>query len=222
MNTKMLLALLGALLLLLSACGKTAPAPQPTEREGVVFVDPNQVTAAPAATSVPVSVEATAAPVQATPEPEAAPATEPEGEPAPAPELYFESKGVRMEPWMEAAPVLAALGDPIGSFEADSCAYIGKDLFYWYPGFELTVNEVDGVNRITAITVADDTVTIPQGLRIYDDEEKLLDLLGGEEVNGLYTYRNGQIMLLIQVKEGEGGRRIASMEYRVAVDQADQ
>ena len=222
MKTKMFLALLGALLLLLSACGKTAPAPQPTEREGVVFVDPNQVTAAPAATSVPVSVEATAAPVQVTPEPEAAPATEPEGEPAPAPELYFESKGVRMEPWMEAAPVLAALGDPIGSFEADSCAYIGKDLFYWYPGFELTVNEVDGVNRITAITVADDTVTIPQGLRIYDDEEKLLDLLGGEEVNGLYTYRNGQIMLLIQVKEGEGGRRIASMEYRVAVDQADQ
>ena len=222
MKTKILLALLGALLLLLSACGKTAPAPQPTEREGVVFVDPNQVTAAPAATSVPVSVEATAAPVQATPEPEAAPVAEPEGEPAPAPELYFESKGVRMEPWMEAAPVLAALGDPIGSFEAASCAYIGKDLFYWYPGFELTVNEVDGVNRITAITVADDTVTIPPGLRIYDDEEKLLDLLGGEEVNGLYTYRNGQIMLLIQVKEGEGSRRIASMEYRVAVDQTDQ
>ncbi len=159
MKTKMLLALLGALLLLLSACGKTAPAKQPTEREGVVFVDPNQVTAAPAATSVPVSVEATAAPIQATPEPEATQATEPEGEPAPAPELYFESKGVRMEPWMEAAPVLAALGDPIGSFEADSCAYIGKDLFYWYPGFELTVNEVDGVDRITAITVADDTVT---------------------------------------------------------------
>ena len=219
MKTKMLLALLGALLLLLSACGKTAPAPQPTEREGVVFVDPNQVTAAPAATSIPVSVEATAAPVQATPEPEAAPATEPEGEPAPAPELYFESKGVRMEPWMEAAPVLAALGDPIGSFEADSCAYIGKDLFYWYPGFELTVNEVEGVDRITAITVADDTVTIPQGLRIYDDEEKLLDILGGEEVNGLYTYQNGETLLLIQVKEAEGSRRIASIEYRVAADQ---
>ena len=184
----------------------------------MVFVDPNAATAVPAATAEPVSAEATAVPAEATPEPEAAPAGEPEEPPA-VPELYFESKGVRMEPWMEAAPVLAALGDPIGSFEADSCAYIGKDLFYWYPGFELTVNEVEGVNRITAVTVADDTVTIPQGLRIYDDEEKLLDILGGEEMNGLYTYQNGQTMLLIQVKEAEGSRRIASIEYRVAADQ---
>ena len=135
-------------------------------------------------------------------------------------DLYFEGKGVRLEPWMEAAPALAALGTPIGSFEADSCAYIGKDLFYYYPGFELTVNEVDGVNRITAITVADDTVTIPQGLRIYDEEEKLLDVLGGVEENGVYTYRSGRTELLIQVKDvGDDARRIASMEYRAADDQ---
>ena len=128
--------------------------------------------------------------------------------------------GMEIEPWMEAAPVLLALGDPTGSFEADSCAYIGKDLFYWYPGFELTVNEVEGVDRITAVTVADDTVTIPQGLRIYDEEEKLLSLLGGTDENGIYTYRDGNILLLIQVKAAEGDeRRIASMEYRVAVDQ---
>ena len=217
MNHKMLWALILALLLLFG-CGGKAAAPQPAPKEGVVFVDPNAATAVPAATAEPVSAEATAAPAEATPEPEAAPAGEPEEPPA-VPELYFESKGVRMEPWMEAAPVLAALGDPIGSFEADSCAYIGKDLFYWYPGFELTVNEVEGVNRITAVTVADDTVTIPQGLRIYDDEEKLLDILGGEEMNGLYTYQRGQAMLLIQVKEAEGSRRIASIEYRVAADQ---
>ena len=198
MNHKMLWALILALLLLFG-CGGKAAAPQPAQKEGVVFVDPNAATAVPAATAEPVSAEATAAPAEATPEPEAAPAGEPEEPPA-VPELYFESKGVRMEPWMEAAPVLAALGDPIGSFEADSCAYIGKDLFYWYPGFELTVNEVEGV-------------------RIYDDEEKLLDILGGEEMNGLYTYQNGQTMLLIQVKEAEGSRRIASIEYRVAADQ---
>ena len=38
-------------------------------------------------------------------------------------------------------------------------------------------------------------------------------------MNGLYTYQNGQTMLLIQVKEAEGSRRIASIEYRVAADQ---
>ena len=118
MNRKQALALLAAVLLIaLMGCGSEAPAPQPTQKEGVVFVDPNAVPAATAApTAEPVSVEATAAPVEATPEPETAAAAEPEPETEAAPDLYFESKGVRMEPWMEAAPVLAALGDPIGSF----------------------------------------------------------------------------------------------------------
>ena len=218
MNHKMLWALILALLLLFG-CGGKAAAPQPAQKEGVVFVDPNAATAVPAATAEPVSAEATAAPAEATPEPEAAPAGEPEEPPA-VPELYFESKGVRMEPMMEAAPILAALGDPVGSFEADSCAYLGKDKFYYYPGFELTVNEVEGVNRITAVTVADDTVTIPQGLRIYDDEEKLLSVLGGTEENGLYVYQDGKTRLLVRVKEAEGEiRRIASMEYRAVEDQ---
>ena len=121
---------------------------------------------------------------------------------------------------MEAAPVLAALGEPLQVFEADSCAYIGKDLFYAYPGVQLTVNEVEGVARITVIMVTDDTVTIPQGLRIFDEEEKLLDLLGGTDENGVYTYRSGQTMLVVQVKDaGDDGRRISFMEYQVAVDQ---
>ena len=224
MNTKRFLALSGALLALaLWGCGGGAAAPAATPKPGVVYLDPN---AAPKATDTPapaVEVQATevpAEPVQTEVQASPAAAATPEAEPEAALELYFESRGVRIEPWMEAAPVLQALGQPIGSFEADSCAYIGKDLFYWYPGFELTVNEVEGVDRITAITVTDDTVTIPQGLRIYDDEEKLVSLLGGRDDNGIYTYQTGRTLLLVQVKEAEGDmRRIASMEYRVAVDQ---
>ena len=215
------LALSVMVLLALAACGPTETSP--AQKPGVVYVDPNAAkapTAAPAAspTDAPVVPEQ-ALEQEPAPAPAESPAPE-EGEVPQVPmDLYFEYRGVRIEPMMEAAPVLAALGEPLQAFEADSCAYIGKDLFYWYPGFELTVNEVEGVNRITAVTVADDTVTIPQGLRIYDDEEKLLDILGGEEMNGLYTYQNGQTMLLIQVKEAEGSRRIASIEYRVAADQ---
>ena len=223
MNKKQVLALLGAVLLLvLLGCGGGAETKPVEQKPGVVYVDPN---AAPAATAAPTATPAPAAVTEVPAEPAAEPAAEPEATPEPEPEavaldLYFESKGVRMEPWMEAAPVLSALGDPISSFEADSCAYIGKDLFYWYPGFELTVNEVEGVERITAITITDDTVTIPQGLRIYDEEEKLQEVLGGEDAGGVYTYRSGRVMLLIQVKEAETDvRRIAAMEYRVSEDQ---
>ena len=200
-NRKGLVFLLILLLLALLGCGRKAVETKP--REGVVYMDPNaaKATAAPAA---PKATEA--APAPAEPEPQA---------PAEVPELYFESKGVRMEPMMEAAPILAALGDPVGSFEADSCAYLGKDKFYYYPGFELTVNEVEGVERITVITVADDTIVTPQGLRIYDEEDKLLSLLGGEEKNGVFSYDDGRTMLVVQVKESEGdSRRVSALEYR--------
>ncbi len=204
-------ALLAALLLALMGCGGTA---QPAEKPGVVYLDPN----------APAAAQSTAAPA---PQGESAPITQgtelppPEqGEEAePALDLYFESRGVRIEPMMAADGVLSALGEPIGTFEADSCAYIGKDIFYYYPGFELTVNEVEGTNRITAVAVVDDTVITPQGLRIYDEEEKLLSLLGGTEENGVYTYHSGQTTLLIQVKAaGDDVRRIATMEYRAAED----
>lgn len=220
MNAKNLLipGLTLCLALLLAACGE---APRPAEpKPGVVYLDPNAAPTA-RATEAPAGTEAPAAPLQTDPPAEPAPteASAPEEEPEALPELYFEGKGVRLEPWMEAAPVLAALGEPLGVFEADSCAYIGKDLFYYYPGFELTVNALEGVDRITAVTVADDTVITPQGLRIYDEEEKLLSLLGGAEENGIYAYRSGPTLLLIQVKaDGDEARHIASIEYRLADD----
>ena len=203
-------ALLAALLLALMGCGGTA---QPAEKPGVVYLDPNAPAAAQS-TAMPAPQGEKAPVAQGTelPPPE-------QTETEPALDLYFESRGVRIEPMMAADPVLSALGEPIGTFEADSCAYIGKDIFYYYPGFELTVNEVEGTNRITAVAVVDDTVITPQGLRIYDEEEKLLSLLGGTEENGVYTYHSGQTLLLIQVKAaGDDVRRIATMEYRAAED----
>ncbi|MBQ6358705.1 MAG: hypothetical protein IJI97_07140, partial [Clostridia bacterium] len=61
----------------------------------------------------------------------------------------------------------------------------------------------------------DDTIVTPQGLRIYDEEDKLLSLLGGEEKNGVYSYDDGRTMLVVQVKESEGdSRRVSAIEYR--------
>ena len=217
MNIRKRYYALCAAFLLIALLGCGGQNAQPVSKEGVVYLDPN---AAPKATAA-ASAEPIQEPAKAeeAPSAEQAPAEEAE-EPSPPAEVYFESHGIRIEPWMEAGPVLDSLGEPIGSFEADSCAYIGKDMFYYYPGFELTVNEVDGVNRITAVTVADDTITIPQGLRIYDEEEKLLSILGGTEENGIYTYQSGRTKLFIQVKEFDDDiRRIGSMEYRVAEDQ---
>ncbi len=197
------------LLAALAGCGGQAKS---VPKEGVVYMDPN---AAPTA-----AVVAASEPAQgpASPAPSVDQVQEAVDGTAEAPsDLYFEYRGVRIEPMMEAAPVLLALGDPLRSFEADSCAYVGKDVFYAYPGVELTVNQVEGAERITSIHLTDDTVTIPQGLRIYDEEEKLLSILGGKDDDGIYTYESGQTLLLIQMNTAESGiRRIWSMEYRAA------
>ena len=202
MNTVKRALILLTALILLGGCAKTAP------KEGVVYVDPN---GAPAVASAPATAEVKA------PEVPTDPASQETRKPAL--DLHFAYRGVTMAPMMEAAPVLAALGEPLRYFEADSCAYQGKDLFYAYPGLELTVNEVEGAERITVIHLTDDTITTPQGLRINDEESKLLAALGGADEDGVYSYVSGQTELLIQMKEAEGGvRRIWSMEYRVAGD----
>ena len=217
MNTKRICALICAIwMLTLTGCGGQTAAPSSAPKPGVVYLDPNAPKES-AATAAPAALQ-TAVPAAEAPDAEP---NAPEGQTPETPlDLYFECRGVRLEPWMEAVPALAALGEPIAALEADSCAYLGKDVFYVYPGVQLTVNQVEGVERITSILVTDDTVTIPQGLRIYDEEEKLLDQLGGTEDNGVYTYQSGQTLLLVQVKETEDGiRRIASMEYRAAEEQ---
>ena len=113
--------------------------------------------------------------------------------------LYFESAGVKFGIMDEAESVLSALGEPQGSFEADSCAYQGKDYFYYYDGFELTANDVDGALRITGINIIDDTVQTPQGIYIGIDRDDALVLAGCEyEQSGdVYrVYENETVLLL--------------------------
>ncbi len=81
-------------------------------------------------------------------------------------DLYFEANGVRFGIFDETEPVLAALPEYRSTFTGESCAFDDKDVTYFYSGFQITTNEIDGVSRITAITVADDTVKTPQGLYI--------------------------------------------------------
>ena len=81
-------------------------------------------------------------------------------------DLYFEADGVRFGIFDEAEAVLNALPAPRSTFTGETCAFESRDEYYRYPDFELMVNDVDGVRRITAITLATDAVRTPQGLFI--------------------------------------------------------
>ncbi len=126
--------------------------------------------------------------------------------------LSFEAGGVSFGVFDEAAPVLEKLGEASGEFEADSCAYQGKDKFYYYDGFELMVNDVDGTERITAITVTDDTVSNPQGVKIGMDIDQALGLMAMdyEESTGVYSFVSGSCLMRLRV---DSDNAIAAMDY---------
>lgn len=151
-------------------------------------------------------------------------AAEQEAEPATEASLLprgFVSGSICVEPLEEANSVLNRLGEPQSTFEADSCAYQGKDYYYYFSGYELTVNEIEGVKRVTAISLVDDTVKaeFPGGLLgIGDREETLLTVLGGEEGQEYYEYSDGVLMVQVQLTEG----CITALVFRSATETAGE
>lgn len=145
---------------------------------------------------------------------------EPVGEASLLP-VGFVSGNICIEPLEEADSVLSRLGEPQSTFEADSCAYQGKDYYYYFAGYELTVNEVEGVKRVTAISLVDDTVKaeFPGGLLgIGDTEETLLSVLGGESGQEYYEYTDEVLMVQVQLTEG----CITALVFRSATETAGE
>lgn len=81
-------------------------------------------------------------------------------------ELYFEANGARFGVYDETEAVLSALPPYRSTFTGQSCAFETEDVSYFFSGFQITTNEIDGVSRVTAIRLDDDTVKTPQGLYI--------------------------------------------------------
>lgn len=140
-------------------------------------------------------------------------------------ELYYISGDVKFGVMDPADEVLEALGEPQDTFESDSCAYQGKDMFYYYDGFEVMVNDIDGTRRITGITLADDTVSNPQGVKIGMDMAEALALMGDPDYpasiemtqsGDVYKFVSGSTMLRLRAG-GDGA--VAAAEYCVAANE---
>ena len=111
-----------------------------------------------------------------------------------------------------------ASGEADSTFESNSCAYQGKDKFYYYDGFEILVNDVDGTERITGITIADDTVSNPQGVKIGMKIDEALALMDGiEYVQSGDTYKFTVGSTLFRLQAGDDGT-VAAAEYSVAAN----
>ena len=133
-------------------------------------------------------------------------------------ELYYASGDVKFGIFDEADEVLSALGEPVSTFESNSCAYQSKDKFYYYDGFEVRVNDIDGTEHIPGINLADDTVSNPQGVKIGMKADEALALMDGIEYTqsgDTYKFTVGSTLFRLQV--GADGT-VKAAEYSVAAN----
>jgi len=64
------------------------------------------------------------------------------------------------------APVLALLGEPVGYFESNSCAFQGLDKVYTYPSFVINTYPQEGADMVSSIYLMDDMFTTAEGAYI--------------------------------------------------------
>lgn len=91
---------------------------------------------------------------------------------------------VKIEMHALAAPVLDALGEPMGYTEETSCAFDGLDKTYYFGSFYLTTYPDGDTDRIRSLWFADDTVTTEEGIRIGDTLDEVRTAYGEESLDG--------------------------------------
>ncbi len=134
--------------------------------------------------------------------------TEPKG-------YVFEYNGVKIGMDMEAAPILAALGEADSYFEAPSCAFEGLDKTYSYGSFEIDTYEQDGKDYISTVFFCDDLIETPEGVCLFETKADMIKAYGEgfKEEFGMLVYEK-EGMKLKFILEGD---EITSIEYSSTV-----
>lgn len=128
----------------------------------------------------------------------------------------FEINDIKIAMHAEAEPILAKLGEPMDEFEADSCAFQGKERVYTYSGFEVHTYEKDKKDYIASVLFIDDSISTKEGVYLYSDIEKALEIYGDDYIkeDNSYKYRSGKSEFVLLFEDDE----IVSIEYVATAD----
>lgn len=125
---------------------------------------------------------------------------------------YFKSGDVKIDMNVDATAILEKLGEPSSRFEEESCAGLGTEITYIYPGFELkTYRTSDSAPEKTyTVYFTDDTVATAEGVRLGDAVSKVIDAYGvgkADDTKITVTAKNCDISFIM--KDGA----VSSVEY---------
>lgn len=131
-----------------------------------------------------------------------------------AEETYkFTYKGVELELYAEAAPVIAALGEPTKYSESASCAFDGLDKNYYYGNLYIDTYPEGGKDYIYGWWFADDTLTTAEGIYIGASQADVEAAYGADTFNGTnaYVITKGEGTLTVIMKDGV----VSSIQYAI-------
>lgn len=135
-------------------------------------------------------------PVYVAPDPTEPPYVEPEPTEPPvqggtftSSDAYYSYNGVSITIGASADSIVAALGTPSSTSEADSCYGEGKDIAYNYGSFTINTVPSNGTNIVQTVTVN----STPKGVSVGQSESAIVSAYGssGKISDYLYSYTNG-------------------------------
>lgn len=96
---------------------------------------------------------------------------------------YTSASGVEFVIDAECDPLIAKQGEPAKTFEAPSCAFEGTSYTYTYDGFTVETYPDNGVNRVYAVTLTDNTTRTAEGVQVGASAEDVKAACGEPDVD---------------------------------------
>lgn len=128
----------------------------------------------------------------------------------------FEYKGTKITMHAPAAPIVAALGEPVKYSESTSCAFEGLDKSYYYGSFYLETYPKGDEDFVYGWWFADDSVTTEEGIYIGATQAEVEKAYGTEGYNGTnaFVINKAAGALTIILEDGA----VTSIQYAIKVD----
>ncbi len=128
----------------------------------------------------------------------------------------FTYKGTEITMHAPAAPILAALGEPVKYTESASCAFDGLDKSYYYGSFYLDTYPKGEEDFVYGWWFADDSVSTEEGIYIGSSRAEVEKAYGTDGYNGTnaYVISRGGATLTVILEEGV----VSSIQYAINLD----
>lgn len=128
----------------------------------------------------------------------------------------FHHNGTAVVMNADAAPILAALGEPNSYTEEASCAFSGLDKTYFYGNFYLQTYPQGDKDYVYGVWFADDSVSTDEGVYVGMAKADVEKAYGADAFNGsnAYVLTKGKTTLTIIIKDDV----VSSIQYDAVVE----